>query len=520
MRLSVRFAVLLAGVGLSAIGSAAQQPFDILVVNGRVLDGSGNPWLRSDVGIRGDRIVALGRLTGAASVVIDAADRVVAPGFIDVHSHALETITRPELRDAKALVAQGVTTIVGNPDGGGPVDLKQQAAALENGGLGVNAALLIGHASVRNAAMGQSQQREPTPAELDRMRAMIQQAVADGAFGLSSGLFYAPGRFSKTDEVIALAKVAGGVYTSHIRDEGDYDYGVVQSVDEVIRIGEEAGVRGVVTHMKALGPDNWGKTTTMIAHIEAARARGVQVFADQYPYDASSTGLAAAVLPGVDTASAKRAMSADATRERLLATARESIRKRGGAKSIVIASFREEPALNGKTLEDIGKIKGTAPERAAVDMILAGGGSIISFNMSKADIEAVMRQPWTMASSDGGLALPGPAVPHPRNNGAFARRLGVYVRERRVLSLEQAVRAMTSLPAQVFGLGGRGELRDGAFADLVIFNPANVIDRATYDNPHELAAGLDWVIVNGRIARREGQFTAVLSGRVLKRTAQ
>ena len=296
---------------------SAQPGFDVIVLGGRLMDGSGNPWQRADIGIRGDRIVAIGILEStAAPVVIDAKDRIVAPGFIDVHSHALSSITNATLREARALIAQGVTTVVGNPDGGGPTDLKVQAALLESGGgIGVNAALLIGHASVRNAAMrgpvaaggtttGADADREPTPGELTRMRALVRQAVADGAFGLSSGLFYAPGRYAKTEEVIALAKEAGGVYTSHIRDEGTYDVGVVASVDEVIRIAEEAGVRGIVSHMKALGPDSWGLGATLVAHIEAARARGVDVYADQYPYEASSTSLSAAVMPGESGTSA------------------------------------------------------------------------------------------------------------------------------------------------------------------------------------------------------------------------
>jgi N-acyl-D-amino-acid deacylase len=265
---------MVAGLATAASQNAGQQQFDILIRNGRVLDGSGNPWRRADIGIRGDRIVAVGTLAGAtAATVVDAKDRVVAPGFFDVHSHALEGLTRAELRDGRPLLAQGVTTIVGNPDGGGGTDLKRQFATIEaDGGVGVNVALLIGHASIRSAVLGDQQRREPTAAELERMIALVKQGVADGAFGLSSGLFYQPGRFSKTEEVIALARAAGGVYSSHIRDEGDYDYGLIPSVDEVIRIAEEGHVRGVVSHVKALGPDNWGKSRTIVEHIDAARA--------------------------------------------------------------------------------------------------------------------------------------------------------------------------------------------------------------------------------------------------------
>lgn len=451
-------------------------------------------------------------------MVINANDRVVAPGFIDVHSHALSNITTASLRDARALLAQGVTTVVGNPDGGGPLDLKQQAAALEaDGGIGVNAALLIGHGSIRGAAMRQSSAVVPTTAELDQMRALVRQAMADGAFGLSSGLFYSPGRYANSEEVIALAKEAGGVYTSHIRDEAGYDAGLVASVDEVVRVAEEAGVRGIVTHMKALGPDSWGQSATLIAHIDAARARGVQVYADQYPYEASSTSLAAAVMPGESAAGAREALEAPEARVRFLAVVKENIRRRGGPNSIAIASGGGAPNLSGKRLDEIAASRGVTPEQAATDIVIAGGASIVSFNMSDRDIDAIMRQPWTMGSSDGALSLPGPSMPHPRNNGAFARRLALYVRERGVISLDHAIRTMTSLSASVFAIEGRGEIREGAFADIVVFDPANVVDRATYQSPHALAEGMDWVIVNGVVARKDGAFTGARAGRVLKK---
>jgi N-acyl-D-amino-acid deacylase len=498
--------------------SLAQERFDILILNGRVLDGSGNPWVRADIGIRSDRIAAIGRLTGAsAATVIDAKGRTVAPGFIDVHSHALDALTRADLREARPLLAQGVTTLVGNPDGGGPVDLKAQASALEaDGGPGVNAALLIGHGSVRRAVIGGAN-RQPTPEELDRMRALVRQAVADGAFGLSSGLFYTPGRFARLEEVIALAREAGGVYASHIRDEGDYDIGVVASVDEVIRVADEAGVRGIVTHMKSLGPDNWGVSKTLVQQIDAARARGVEVFADQYPYAASSTNLAAAIMPGESDEAAREALAGAESRAKFLAVLKENIRRRGGAASIVIASGQGAAAFTGQSLGDIAAKRSVSPEQAAADIILAGGASIVSHNMWELDVAAIMRQRWTMASSDGGLTRPNAGRPHPRNNGAFARRLAVYVRDKKVLSLEEAVRTATSLSARVFGLKERGELREGAFADVIVFDLANVVDRATYESPHEMATGMDWVIVNGQVAVKDGALTGARSGRVLKK---
>lgn len=506
------------GAATSQVPGASQTPapFDLLIINGRLADGSGNPWRRADVGVRGGRIAAVGALAGlAASETIDANGRVVAPGFIDAHSHALDALGREAMRGAEGLLAQGVTTVIGNPDGGGPVDLAAQATALEAGGIGVNAALLIGHGSVRGAVLGQAD-RQPSAAQLAEMEALVSRARAAGAFGLSSGLFYVPGRFARADEVIRLARAAGGVHTSHIRDEGSYDAGVIASVDEVIAIARAAGVRGVVTHVKALGPESWGKSREMIKRIEAARRDGLEIYADQYPYTASSTSLPAAVMPGQATEAAREAMSAPASRAAFLSLVRDNVRRRGGAESIVIASGRGAAEMAGQHLAAIAAARGVTPEEAAVAIVLDGGASIVSFNMSDDDVDALMRQPWTMASSDGGLVAPGAGRPHPRSQGAFARRLSHYVRGRGVLRLEDAIRGMTSLTAQVFALPARGEIRPGAWADLVIFDPDRVVDRATYADPFADAAGIDWVLVNGQVARRDGKATGLRAGQVLR----
>jgi N-acyl-D-amino-acid deacylase len=493
-------------VGLAPAQSAQSQHFDLLIRHGRVMDGSGNPWIRSDIGVTGDRITAMGRLEGASAAhVIDAHDLVVSPGFIDVHSHAAEGLGNPALRQAQPIVAQGVTTVLINPDGGGPVNLAEQRANFERGGIGLNAAPLIGHGSVRRAVLGNAN-RAPTPEELERMTALVTQGMRDGAFGLSSGLFYVPGSFATTEEVIALARATapfGGVYTSHIRDEANYTIGVEAAVQEVIRIAEEGGVRGVVSHMKALGRDNWGKAPALLKRLDEARARGVEVFADQYPYEASSTSLRAALAPnGVDPTEP---------------VVTENLRRRGGPASIMIASYRRDPTIEGKTLAEIAQARGVSPVQAAIQMIGAGDASIVSFNMSEADIDAIMRAPYTMASSDGGLVAVGAGHPHPRNYGAFARRLAVYVRERHVVSLEFAVRSMTSLPATVFGITDRGVLRPGAFADIAIFDPASIKDTATYQDPQQLATGVPTVIVNGSVVREDGKFTDALPGRVLRK---
>lgn len=525
--IALAFAVILSGTGVPVL--TQQQPLDVLITNGRVMDGSGNPWVRADIGIRGGRITAVGRLTGASATrTIDARDRLVTPGFIDVHSHAAEGLSRAELRQAQPILAQGVTTVAVNPDGGGPVDLAAQRAELEKGGVGPNVAQLVGHGSVRRAVVG-SDNREPTAEELSKMRDLVRRGMQAGAFGLSSGLFYTPGSYAKTEEVIELARVAAefsGVYTSHIRDEGNYNIGVVSAVQEVIRIAEESGAVGIVSHMKALGPDNWGLAMALTARIEQARARGVPVFADQYPYEASSTSLRAALLPGgVELPSRERMTVPPAelpegerrARADLLALVKENIRRRGGPASLQIASHAADRSLEGRNVQQIAEARGIAPEAAALDLMVAGNASIVSFNMWDDDIRHIMTRPYTMTSSDGGLVPMGAGQPHPRNYGAFARRLSVYVREREVTSLEFAVRSMTSLPAAVFGMADRGVIRVGAAADIAVFDLAAVRDRATYTEPHQLAEGMWWVLVNGVPVIEEGRFTDALPGQVLRR---
>ena len=473
--------VLILGVALALRARLVQEPdqapYDVLITGGRVLDGTGNPWFSADVAIRQGRIAALGNLDGArATRTIDARGRNVTPGFIDVHSHAATGLRRPGLQQGQPMLAQGVTTVIVNPDGGGPIDLAAQRRDLEGRGIGVNVVPLIGHETVRRDVLGMAD-RTPSPAERERMQALVRQAMEDGAFGLSSGLFYAPGSYATTEEVIALAAVVGeygGVYTSHIRDEGDYTVGLVAAVDEVIRIAEEGGLRGIVSHMKALGPDNWGLSREATRHVAEACARGVEVFADQYPYDASSTSLTGALVPRWAQIGGRSAMVACMTdlevRPRLLAEVTENIRRRGGPATLVIAQYSAARRLEGSSLEDVARERGLPPEEAALALIAEAGVSIVSFNMSEDDIEQIMRQSYTMASSDGGLIFATEGRPHPRNYGAFARRLERYMKERGTVGLEFAIRSMTSLPATVFDLTDRGVIRVGAWADIAIFD--------------------------------------------------
>jgi N-acyl-D-amino-acid deacylase len=509
-------------IGCATLAAQAPQRFDLLIKNGRVLDGTGNPWYRTDIGITGDRIRAMGVLPGAtAATVIDAADRFVTPGFIDVHSHAGEGLSTEGLKHGQPLLAQGLTTVFVNPDGGGPVDLAAQRATYEKQRIGTNVAMFVPHGSIRRAVMDMSD-RDPDAGELARMVDLTRQGMQAGAVGLSSGLYYAPGSYSKTAEVVAMARATapfGGVYSSHIRDEADYSIGVVAAVQEVIDIAEQGGVTGVVSHMKALGPASWGLSKTLIERIEAARGRGVQVFADQYPYEASGTGIVGALMPRSAQVGGR-----DAMMKRIRGELRDAIRedvkiniaRRGGAATLMISRYTPDPSFEGQRLSELAAKAGVAPEEYALQMLEKGDASLVSFNMSEADIEDIMRQPWTMTCTDGDLVPIGQGKPHPRAYGAFARKLKRYVRERGTLDIAAAVRSMTSLPATVFGLKDRGQLRAGALADVLIFDLAKVNDAATYQEPHQIAGGIDDIVVNGEVVRRNGTFTAALPGRVLR----
>jgi len=408
--LTVAVAASCASAGTTRVESQAPPVHDLVLRGGFVLDGSGNPWRRADVAVTGDRISAAGDLRDhRARREIDVSGLYVAPGFIDAHSHAGTGLVRRELSHARPLLAQGITTVVINPDGGGDSDLLRQRGRLEEHGLGVNVAQLVPHGSVRREVLGM-EDRAPTASELERMRAIVREGMEAGAFGLSSGPFYAPGSYASTEELIELARVAGeggGIYTSHIRDEGDFSIGVVAAVDEVIRVAREAGLPGVVTHIKVLGPRVWGYSAALVHRIERARADGVEIFADQYPYTASATSLTGALVPrwaqvGGDSALVER-IDSPTERERLATDLAENLDRRGGADRIQFRRHRADPSVEGRTLAAVAAERGIDPVTTALDMLRAGGATIVSFNMHDDDVERFMRQPWTMTASDGEL---------------------------------------------------------------------------------------------------------------------
>jgi len=503
----------------------SSQGYDTIIRGARVLDGTSTPWYRADVAITTGRIVAMGKISleAPADQTIDATGLYLAPGFIDPHSHAWPFLGEPKGADAAPLLLQGVTTVFVNPDGGGPTDLNLQRKLLEKQPPGINVAQYIGHNSIRIEVLGYAN-RAPNPDELAHMAALVRRGMEAGAFGLSAGPFYTPGNFSNTDEHIALAKVAAefdGVYTSHIRDEGNYNVGLRAAVDEVIQVAREARLPGIVTHIKSLGPEMWGTSAAVIREIDAARAAGVQVFADQYPYTASSTSLAAALLPPWALEGGRgaltRRLSQAPTLARIQTEMTENLARRGGPHSIQIATFGEDRSVQGKRLDDLARAHGVDPVEEATTLLRAGDPSIISYNMSEADVRAFMVQPWTMTCSDGRPVLPGQVDAHPRAYGTFPRKIGTYVVEQKLLTLEQAIHSMTGMPATILRMKDRGVVRVGAWADLVVFDLAAVHDRATYDQPTLLAEGMRTVMIAGRVAVSDGRVTMDRAGRVLSR---
>ena len=514
-----RFFLALAAVAALHPGAiqAQQTTVDLLIRNGRVLDGSGSPARITDIGITGDRIVLVGdaRARGfTGRRTIDATGLVVAPGFIDPHTHTTEDLSDSSGRGNVGYLMQGVTTVLTGNDGGGPVDVGRTLALWDSARIGTNAGLFVGHGSVRRVVLGSSD-AAPTAEQLSRMRDLVSVAMRGGAMGLSSGLYYAPGSFATTEEVVALAAAAGelgGIYDTHMRDESSYTIGLLGSIRESIRIGREGRIPVNISHIKALGTDVWGKSDSVVALIREARAAGVAVTADQYPYTASGTGLGAALLPrwaeagGGDSLRAR--IANPAVRARIITEMTENLRRRGGAASLLITSGRDT-TIRGKTLDVIAARQGLAPVEAALRIIAVSSPSVASFNMSEADIERFMKEDFVMTGSDGSGG-------HPRKYGTYPRKLRQYVYTKKTISLPFFIRASTSLPAETFRIRERGALREGYFADVIVFDERTVADRATYEEPTLLAAGMRWVLVNGQLAVDDGKPTGALAGRPLR----
>jgi N-acyl-D-amino-acid deacylase len=564
-------AALAVTMGTAIAAGQAPASYDLLIRNGRVLDGTGNPWFPADVAVSDGHIVAVGRLGDAqATTLIDATGRYVAPGFIDIHSHA-DDGSGPEdgLRDpnrarraAPNLVSQGITTVVVNQDGRSPWPIGDQRALLEKQGIGVNAMLLVGHGTVRRLVMKDDVRRPSTAGEQARMRELVRQGLQQGAVGLSAGLEYEPGRWSTTDEVVEVAREivpVQGVYISHERSEGSDPLWYVPSqdgpgpptlldaVNETIAIGERTGARVVASHLKSKGEHYWGSSAAAVGLIQRARDRGVDVWADQYPYPTSGTdgstvlipawarrapasdASARAAAPGSAATSApsaaqvlKRVLGDPSTEKQVRGDIAHEIRRRGGAANIVVYDYTDK-SLYGKTLSEIARGWKLEPVDAAIRIQMEGldrpgGARMRGFSMADWDMEHIAKQPWVATSTDGGIALPedGPTT-HARFYGSFTRKISHYALDKGAITLEHAIRAATTLPARIMGLTDRGAIREGMAADLVVFDLQTIRDKATFFEPHQHSEGIVHVFVNGVARVRDGKVVEALPGLVLTR---
>jgi N-acyl-D-amino-acid deacylase len=511
--------------GVTEKSQAQTDSIDLLIKDARVVDGTGAPAYSADVAVRGDTILRIApRIEGPATKVVNARSKVIAPGFIDIHVHARDSIF--DVPTADNYVRQGVTTLIEGPDGSSPLPIGLFLDRVAKSAVVPNFGLFVGQGSVRDSVMG-AVDRRATAEELEQMRRIVRRGMAEGAFGLSTGLFYVPGAFTPTGEIVELAKVAGqmrGIHISHMRDEATR---VLDSVRETLEIGEKGGLPTQITHHKIIGALNWGKSVDTLRLVDEARARGIDVTMDQYPYTASSTSIHAALVPawaneGGRVRLLERLQDA-ATRSRIRAeTIRLIKEERGGGdpNNVQLSSCEWDRALAGKRLSDVTTARKLEPtvENAAdtvLWMIEQGECLAIFHAINEEDLQRILKHPATMIASDGSVPVYGQASPHPRSYGTFVRVLGRYVRELKVITLEDAVRKMSGSPAKRLGLADRGLLQQGLKADLVVFDPDTVRDTATFEKPHQYAEGVSLVVINGQVAFENGRMTAARPGRVL-----
>jgi N-acyl-D-amino-acid deacylase len=499
------------------------QSYDIIIRGGKIIDGTGNPWYYSDVAIANGKIIKIGNLgEGTAIRTIDAKGWVISPGFIDVHTHIegndLKIPTAPNF------IFDGVTTVVTGNCGSSNRDIAQYFYKLDSVKTSINVSTLIGHNTVRRAVMGDSQ-RDPTPDEQKQMESLVAKAMQDGAVGLSTGLIYVPGTYSKTPEVIGLAKAAAsfnGVYASHIRNEGD---NVTDAIEEAINIGRQAKLPVQISHFKVTYKPNWGKSVKTIEQVEKARQDGIDVTVDQYPYVASSTTLNT-VLPtwafsGGRDSLLYRLKTAD-IRKKIKDEMAQTLKskKEKNFSYAFVARYGADTTMNGKTISQINTLKGRKPKASeeietVLEMVENGSAQMAYFSMNEEDVARIMKVPYSMIASDAGVAKFNSGVPHPRAYGTNARVLGNYVRDQKIIGLEEAIRRMTSLPARKFSLNDRGLIREGMSADILIFDEKTVRDVSTFQQPHAYSTGFKYVIVNGAVTMENGQHTGVRNGVVL-----
>ena len=524
--LIVFFSLLLPS-NLSAVPESEQ--FDMVITNARIVDGTGNPWFRGSIGIKNGRIVKVGQFPffqfeasrASDPRVIDAHGQIVAPGFIDVHTHVEDVYNNPK---AENFIRMGVTSLITGNCGGSELDIKEFLGRIKTKPLAVNLATLVGHNTVRSKAMGLDD-RPPTAEEQAKMDALVEQAMKDGAVGFSTGLEYLPGMFAKTNEIVELAKVAqkyGGVYATHMRNEG---IDVKKSIAESLTIGEQANIPVEISHFKIADKNGWGQSGETLGMVRAAREKGMTVTVDQYSYTASSTNLDVrlpnwAVAGG--RAEGRKRIADPETRKKIVEDMKKNLKEKGfkDYNFAYVASYAPKPEFNGKNIAEIAKIaRGKDKVDDQIDQILEmydkGGAGMVYRTMSETDVKNIMREPFTMIASDSSVREFGVGNPHPRGYGNNARVLGHYVRDEKLITLEDAIRKMTSLPAQTFNLRDRGLIREGLAADLVIFDDAKIADLATFDKPHQYAVGISSVIVNGEMVYDGANMTGKMSGQAL-----
>ena len=501
---------------------------DVLIVNGRIIDGTGNSWYHADVAIRNGKIEAIGKhLPRQAKRLIDAENRIVAPGFIDVHTHIEDDERRDPL--AHSFLYDGVTTCITGNCGLSHVNIGQYLREIDSLQLSINVATLIGQNDIRRAVMGRAN-RNATPEEMSRMEQLTEKAMQEGAVGLSTGLIYIPGTFTPTDELIRLATIAGrcnGVYATHMRDEGD---SITAAIEEALRIGREGKLPVQISHFKLSGQQNWGRSKQTLALIESARADGQDVTIDQYPYTASSTSISTLIpdhilADGQDSVRAR--LQRPEIRKEVTASILNRLKKRGlkHLSYAVVASFKPDSTYNGKSIEAINQMigrkhKATFEAQTVMDIQIAGGASAVFHGMGEEDVQRILRYPFNMIASDASIRVWNEGVPHPRGYGTNARVLGKYVREKKLIPLEEAIRRMTSLPAQKFNLRDRGLLKEGMAADIVVFDEKIVNDVSTFEKPHAYSVGFQYVLVNGMITIDQGKHIQARGGKALRNTTR
>ncbi len=490
------------------------ESYDVLILNGMVYDGSLAPGSVRNIGVTGDRIVSIDATADASAVtIIDASGLTVTPGFIDPHTHADDDLFSPPGNQNANFLTQGVTTVFIGNDGSGIEDRAANVAKMREQGIGTNAAFFSGHGAARRAAMG-LENRAPTEDEMDAMRRFVAADMEAGALGLSTGLFYTPGSFAETEEVIELAKVAaeyGGVYDSHIRDESSYTIGLLGAIEEVIRISEEADIPGHIAHLKALGRDVWGQSGDIIGLVAAARERGLEITADQYPWQASGTSLLSSLVPAWARADSAEATDARLVNEDLRDRLREEMEgnlwRRGGADSLLITGDSE---WRGMTLEQIAEQMDTDPISAAIEVIRNGNPGVASFNMNLDDIQALAIQPWVMTGSDGSTG-------HPRKFASYPKGYRDMVVDSSLMPMEKYVHRSSGLVADSFRLCDRGYLDAGRRADIAIIDTETFRPVADFDNPTALSTGVVHLLVNGEAAIADSELTGALPGMVIDR---